>query len=192
MIRETELESYLPPFMAEFSEITAAFTAENPEFRIIWSAADRTLKNAFIDTADEYGISRFEKLLGILPYKEDSLETRRLRVQSRWFSSIPGTLKGLIVRLAVLCGSNSFTIEKYYDSYLIEISIESESNSGFFEQPEELENLLDSLLPCNMRYNNYYESPFPVNINFECEMYASEVPLCGQLSCGQYPFTGGV
>ena len=43
MIREVDLVSYLPPFIAEFQEINSTLTAENPEFKIVWEAADRVL-----------------------------------------------------------------------------------------------------------------------------------------------------
>ena len=58
MIREVDLVSCLPPFMAEYKEIHTALTAEDPEFVLVWKAADRTLRNEFIATADEYGISK--------------------------------------------------------------------------------------------------------------------------------------
>ena len=64
MIREVDLVSYLPPFMAEFKEIMATLEAENPEFVLVWEAADRVLQNEFIETSDEYGISRWERILG--------------------------------------------------------------------------------------------------------------------------------
>lgn len=62
MIREVDLVSYLPPFIAEYKETNITLTAENPEFVLVWNATDKTLKNEFIATADEYGISRFEKI----------------------------------------------------------------------------------------------------------------------------------
>ena len=67
MTREVDLVSYLPPFLAEFKEIAITLEAENPEFVLVWNAAERVLSNEFIETADEYGISRFEKILKILP-----------------------------------------------------------------------------------------------------------------------------
>ena len=67
MIREVDLVSYLPPFMAEFKEIMATLEAENPEFVLVWEAADRVLQNEFIETSDEYGISRWERILGVFP-----------------------------------------------------------------------------------------------------------------------------
>ena len=88
MIRDVDLVSYLPLYLDGYEENPATLEAENPEFILIWNATDRVLKNEFIETADEYGISRFEKILNIFPSKEDTLESRRARVQARWFSKI--------------------------------------------------------------------------------------------------------
>ena len=89
MTKTVDLVSYLPPFMVDFKEISVTLEAENPEFVLVWNAADRVLQNEFIESADEYGISRFEKILNILPSTEDTLESRRARVQARWFNTIP-------------------------------------------------------------------------------------------------------
>lgn len=146
MMREVNLVSYFPPFMQAYREPVAALEAENPEFQIIWEAADRVLKNNFISTADEYGIARFEKILKILPSTEDTLESRRARVQSRWFDMIPYTLKMLIKKLTVLCGDTDFTITKAYQNYRIEII----TGLGLFGQVEELERIVKDIVPCNM------------------------------------------
>lgn len=57
MNRQVDLLSYLPPFLQEFKENRETLNAENPEFILVWNGADRVLKNEFIETADEYGIS---------------------------------------------------------------------------------------------------------------------------------------
>lgn len=146
MIREVNLQSYLPLFMREYQEIAATLDAENPEFRLVWDAANRVLYNEFIATADEYGISRFEKILGILPYQEDTLESRRSRVFSQWFNEIPYTMKVLVARLITICGEGNFTIEPDFMRYTLVINTELE----MFGQVEELERLLESMIPCNM------------------------------------------
>lgn len=146
MIREVNLQSYLPLFMREYQEIAATLNAEDPEFRLVWDAANRVLYNEFIATADEYGISRFEKILGILPYKEDTLESRRSRVFAQWFNEIPYTMKVLIARLITICGDDNFTVEPDFMRYTLIINTELE----MFGQVEELERLLDTMIPCNM------------------------------------------
>ena len=146
MIRNVDLVSYLPPIMAEFQEYRATLEAENPEFVLVWNATDQVLQNEFIATADEYGISRFEQILNILPSKEDTLESRRSRVQTRWFNTIPYTLKALLGKLIALCGENNFTVVKDYDHYKISIFTDLE----LFGQAEQLTRL-SSLSPTTAR-----------------------------------------
>lgn len=146
MIRDTDLVSYLPPFMAGFKEISAALKAENPEFVLVWKASERILQNEFIETADEYGISRFEKILKILPSTEDTLESRRARVRIRWLNTIPYTLNALIAKLIVLCGGNNFTVIVRHRNYCVEIQTHLEN----FGKAEELDHIINEMIPCNM------------------------------------------
>lgn len=148
MIREVDLvDYYLPPFMQKYKEPVAALKAEEPEFQLIWKATDRVLYNHFISTADEYGISRFEKLLGIFPSSEDTLESRRERVQSRWFKSIPYTLKTLINKLVTLCGDRDFTIKAdFSESYTMILNV----SLSIFGQVDELNEVLSYMTPQNI------------------------------------------
>lgn len=147
MTRDVSLLAYLPPFMQDFTEIAATLNAEDPEFVIVWDSADRVLKNQFIATADEYGISRFEKILKILPSKEDTLESRRSRVQNRWFNDMPCTLRTLVYRLTTLCADHGFTLTKHFtDAYTLEIHTDLE----LFGQVEEFERIIGSVIPCNL------------------------------------------
>lgn len=147
MIREVDLVSYLPQFMQTYKEPVAALDAENPEFDIVWSAADRVLKNRFISTADEYGISRFEKMLGIYPSEEDTLESRRSRVQSKWFNTMPYTMRTLLSKLTVLCGDSDFTLTHNFD---VGYTLTIQTNLEKYGQVEELESILSSMLPENI------------------------------------------
>ncbi len=147
MIREVELLAYLPPFMQKYQEPAAALEAVDPEFAIAWDAAHRILYNHFISTADEYGIRRFEKLLDIRPTEEDTLESRRSRVQSKWFSKLPYTLRILVQKLTVLCGGTDFTLtDNFGEGYTLTLGTALE----LYGQVEELADMLDHLLPCNI------------------------------------------
>lgn len=153
MIREVRLVPYLPPPIAEFKEISTTLEAEEPEFALVWKAADQVLQNEFIETADEYGLSRFEKMLGVLPSIEDTLESRRARVRARWFAALPFTVKSLAAKLASICGENGFSIVKGFGSYQITIK----TGLKLFGEVEEVERLLDAMVPCNMVVNTYNE-----------------------------------
>lgn len=147
MVREVRLEKYLPEFMQDYAEPVSALKAENPEFSIIWKAADRTMYNRFISTADEDGISGFEKMLNIYPTAGDTLESRRFRVQNRWFNNIPSTMKALIQKITILCQDTDFEISDNFESgYVLKV----DTNLEMFGKVMELEHILDSMVPCSV------------------------------------------
>lgn len=146
-MREINLASYLPPFMQEYKEPIQALDAETPEFVLVWQAKDRVLYNRFIETADEYGISRYEAMLGIHPSEEDTLESRRSRVRSLWFNTIPYTLKTLIRKLITLCGEGNFEVRNDFDvGYTLTVITDLE----LYGQVEQLEHILDVMTPMNL------------------------------------------
>ena len=163
MIRDVDLVSYLPPFLAEYDTLTQTLKAENPEFRIVWDAGNRVLYNAFIETADEYGISRFEKLLKIYPSKDDTLESRRLRVQIRWFDELPYTLITLLEKLIMLCGKDNFTLEHNFSTGYTLIFSTCLALPG---QVDELDNILKVMLPCNIIVKSSNQIPCAASGNF--------------------------
>ena len=157
MKKEADLVSYLPPFMQAYKEPVAALEAENPEFNFLWEAADRILRNHFISTADEYGISRFEKILDIFPSVEESLDIRRARVQNRWFNVAPYTLRVLALKLAeLLGGEHNFSIgtdfSEAYGMVLVVYSIDD-------SQMEEIKYILSVMVPVDIVTDIIYESP---------------------------------
>lgn len=150
MVREVDLGSYLPPFMAEFKELGVTLEAENPEFVLVWKATDRVLKNEFIESADEYGITRFEKLLGIHPAEDDTLESRRSRVSFRWFLKLPYTMQVLLQKLTILCGDTDFMLTH---NFSVGYTLTLETDLELFGQVEELERVLGDIVPCNIIIN---------------------------------------
>ena len=154
MKREVDLVSYLPPFIKEYKEPVAALQAEDPEFSKAWEAVDEVLRNHFISTADEYGIARREKLLGIYPSEDASLESRRARVQNRWKDRLPYTMRVLERKLSELFGGgHHFFVWLRPDSYDLELTVYSMDDS----QTEELEYLLSVMVPVNIATHIVYE-----------------------------------
>ena len=140
------LLEYLPPFLREYREMKAVMNAENPELSALYENADRVLNNEFIATADEYGIERFEKLLGILPSKSDTLESRRARVLSRWFTQLPYTLRAFLAKLYGLSDYGNIEVAVDFDRYRIAIDTDFE----LYGQISEVERLVELMFPCNI------------------------------------------
>lgn len=142
----SKLLEYLPPFLREYREFNEIANAEEPELDGLSEKALRVLKNQFIETADEYGIAEFEKMLGIFPSKSDSLESRRARVFSRWFTELPYTLKAFLTKLAGLSEYGNIAVSVDFDRYLIAIDTDFE----YYGQTDEIERLVDLMFPCNI------------------------------------------
>lgn len=153
MTREVELGSYLPPYLREYEEETSVLEAENPEFRVLWDAADRVFRNHFIGTADEYGMSRLEQLLGIYPEAADSLEVRRMRVESRWSNTVPYTMRVLIEKINyVLGGGYPFEIRADFEkAYKLQLNIFVADIFAIEEGLDrEVKYILSAIVPANM------------------------------------------
>lgn len=146
MIRQVDLISYLPQFIKDYREIKHITDAENPEFQMLSDKTEVIKDNQFIITCNEIGISKFEKLLNIVPNIDDTLEARISRVIIRWNDSIPYTYRALIERLNNLCGEGNYVVLPNFDKYELEI-IASLSLSG---QADELDFIITYMIPANL------------------------------------------
>lgn len=141
MVRDVDLIKYLPLFVAEYEEIQQITEAENPEFRLAIKEVTQAKENQFIISADEEGISRFEKLLGIRPKETASLEDRRKEILARWNDVSVYTYKGLILRLNQLLGVGNYEIYPKFDDY--ELELEYRNKTGF-------ESYIREIIPANI------------------------------------------
>lgn len=146
MTREVDLVSYLPPFMKKFKEVSAALEAENPEFVLILKAISQVLQNEFIETADEYGISRFEKMLNIQPDPINTLAERKALTLSRWLDHSTYTIQTLTNKLFFLFG-DGIEIRQEPNEYRLEI-VTHIKTAGFVD---ELKKIVKAYVPSNIQ-----------------------------------------
>ncbi len=143
---DVNLSDYLPQFLREYKELRAVTDAEEPEFDRLRRAVSSVLNNEFIETADEDGMARFEKLLRIVPASSDTLESRRARVQSRWFTELPYTLRMFIQKLNAMSQGAEVCVTPDYPHYRVDIRTAFE----LFGQVDELERLIELMFPCSI------------------------------------------
>lgn len=146
MIRDVNIIKHLPPFLQKYKELESITAAENPELQKLMDESERVKDNTFILSADEDGIARFEKILNIYVAKDEDLESRRLRVISRWNDIAPYTINALKSKLHSLHNSDNFIINRKFDKHIIEIITHLELPG----QVEELDRTLDFIMPANL------------------------------------------
>ena len=100
----------------------------------------------FIETADEYGIKRFEDMMGIYPEAGASLETRRFNVLVKWNDKVPYTEKELYNRLISICGDDNFSVNPDYKNYFLEIITHLGIEGAF----DTISSILQDMIPCNL------------------------------------------
>lgn len=146
MAKEVDLLSYWMPILRNLKDFQEISKAEEPEIKLLLEATDHALNNMFIETADEYGIERFESMMGIYPEEGDTLDTRRFRVLIKWSDKLPYTEEALKVLLETLCGKDGFMIISDYANYSlsVKLALYNENNVG------QVEELLDRVVPANI------------------------------------------
>ena len=143
------LLEYLPQYMQEFLHIQHIMNAEQPEFDLAWGESTNALNNMFISHANENGIKRWEKMLGISPKDTDTLEERRFRIQTYFQQDMPYTLTKLKEALTIMCGTGNFSIDLQPNNYHIEIKLALTNANNH----QEVVKVLEKMIPANLTQN---------------------------------------
>lgn len=144
MIRDVNLIGYLPPYIQEYREIRQIMQSENPEFQLVEDESEVIKNNQFIESCNLTGIARFEKLIGVVPTSEDTLESRISRVMTRWNDVVPYTWKVLLHKLNTLCGNEeAYEIERILSEYKLNIT----THLDLYGQVDELDYFLSYMIP---------------------------------------------
>lgn len=148
LVQRKQLIRYLPDFTKQFREFQEIMKVEDLQFDRMDLNMQSILNNAFIEDADEYGIQKYETLLGIVSSADDTIESRRSRVLLHWNNRIPYTYRVLIFGLNTLCGVNNYNISGNQEDYYLHI----DTHLSPYSKVKELEDFLERVLPQNMTF----------------------------------------
>lgn len=146
---ERKLINYLPYEPRKYAEFQGIATGEQPEFELVWDSEQEVFDNQFIDTALDYGLSRWEKMLNIFPKGTDTLETRRARIKTKLNNFVPYSFRVFIRMLTAISNGDPFSVSIEPGSYLLKI----ETQWGASGQMEGLEYLIKEVVPYNLALN---------------------------------------
>ena len=122
--------------------------SESLEFDFVAKRILKIYADRFILQASEYGIGRYEKILGIEPGKNESLEDRRKRVYLLWNKKIRWTHRTFLKWLDVYLGKDNYKLSLDYDKYGIEIDV-TIKESLYFDL-EDLQRQVRDIIPANL------------------------------------------
>lgn len=146
MRRTIDILRYLPEYLRTYEEIRQIMNAENPDLQAMWSDVEQILDNSFILHADEYGISKFEAMLGITPAATDSLELRRQRVLAYWNGDMPYTWRTMLDWLNTMCGEGNYTATLDNNAYTLEVIIDLKIKGLV----DDVYGILSAMVPANL------------------------------------------
>lgn len=155
----TKIMDLWPPIMQELKEFQKIAEIEEAFFERLKQEIQNIVDDQFIQTATEKGIARRERMLKISPFADDTLETRRFRVQGVWNDKLPYTYRMLLERLDSLCGPDGYAMELNAREYSLNIKIELTRERMF----DEVVRITRQMVPANivitveLRYNQHLD-----------------------------------
>jgi len=120
---ERRLIDYLPEMLREVREYKAITQAEEDIVFGLHDMLRTALDNAFAAHADEYGLSRWEKMLGIVPRSGATTDERRTALLTRLAEQLPYTYRALTRTLTAICGEDGFKISLDAGNYTITVLV---------------------------------------------------------------------
>lgn len=136
----------LPEWLREFREIKILCEKYQLQMDEVWNAVESLWNNNFIQSLDEHGCDRWEKLLKLKNNGMYTLQDRRNNIAGRLAEQRPYTFKKLCMILDALCGKDGYTIKLSPDKYTIKIKVMLTSKNML----NDVKALLDRMIPANL------------------------------------------
>lgn len=157
MAKEVDILSYLPPVLYEIKELMEIANIENPALSSLWREIETSLDNLFVIISSERGIARYERMLKLNVPANDSLETRRFRVLTRYQEQAPYSYKVLKQTLDNLLGVGKYKIDRNVSTKVLNVKIELTAKGMFDSVVFMLERITpqNMVLKVELRYNQY-------------------------------------
>lgn len=158
MLRQPNILDYLPGFIARVYEIIGHAEGENPELQTLWDAIEQAWNDQFLYTMGEYGIQRWEKIIGITPYAADTLEDRRFRIINRLNSNVDYTYRRVYEHLAQMTGGEKgFTMQYIAEIWTLQVRVALHQAQQYGEMKKWLTEIipLNIILDIDLLYNTH-------------------------------------
>lgn len=153
-----KLIEYLPEFLRDIREYDAILTlAVQPKVIDLFKGTEGAMNEQFIDTASEYGVARWERMLGIVPKSGQTLEDRKFTIKTRINEQPPYTMRAFKQKLEGLCGKNGYSVEVDVDKFILKVRIALTSRNAYDDVCELVERIapMNLILDISLMYNQH-------------------------------------
>lgn len=196
MARKIDILQYLPFFMQQFLELQLITEVENKVLQEAIEELEVMNNNQFILTADSNGLKRYEQMLGITNLPGETLEARRIKVLSKWNDKEVYTWASFIEELNLICGEGNYRLVEHFTEYWVELHTELSDYGAM----EELERVIDYMIPCNLLFDIQNDLTWVIQGKSEVggALHHVEIYDCNDQSISEFEnasehsFSGGV
>lgn len=142
--REVDIRNYWAAVVKNTDEFQQLAIAENPEFNALVTCIRRALNDSFIQESTEYGVERWEDMLGIVPLSTDTLDDRKVRILTYLSMRLPYTWRVLHQMMNTIVGVGNFEISYVNDTSTMTVELFDDFKL------KEVKELLEKVLPQNI------------------------------------------
>ena len=144
--RVIDISKYWIPIIRKTANFQQIAAAENPEFNLLVEKLNALEKDGFIPTATEYGVKRWEQILGLVASDGMTLDERKAQILNYLNVKTAYTIRTLRQMLAAIVGEGNYTMHIDNDTQTLHIEVPFSMQS----KVAEVEQLLKRVLPMNL------------------------------------------
>lgn len=145
--RVIDISKYWIPIIRKTTNFQQIAAAENPEFNLLVEKLNALEKDGFIPTATEYGVKRWEQILGLVASDGMTLDERKAQILNYLNVKTAYTIRTLRQMLAAIVGEGNYTMHIDNDTQTLHLAFTSEV---WNTKMNEVESLLKRVLPMNL------------------------------------------
>lgn len=149
MNREIDIKRYWTGVIKGIDNFKQISNAENPEFNELTGCLTRLLSDTFVNDATENGIKRWEKIFGIIPAVDDSLEDRKIKILTLLNIKLPYTYKMLDNAVKSIFGEDDYTMFINNETQTLTLNALFESDNEY----QDVYTLFENVVPKNLDIN---------------------------------------
>lgn len=139
-----ELLNYWPRFMQDLIELRQIAGAEQPEIDTAILAVRQAPNDFFLVSLSEYGIERWEAILGLTPAPGETPDERRENIRITYMDRLPYTYRMLLLYLDEV--TKGFTVTLDNDAYTLYVEV---IVAGYIQR-DALMAVLVQMIPANL------------------------------------------
>lgn len=157
--RVVDISKYWIPIIRSTDEFKQIAGAENPEFNLLLGNIYNVQNEAFILESTEYGVSRWETILGIIPTENMTLDERKTQILNYLNIRRSYTIRTLRQMLAAIVGEGNFTLSLDNDTQTLYLSL---AISLTQVQVTSVKALMERVVPMNLVIEMTWENGMSV------------------------------